>query len=111
MAQEGIDCIFAASVFEQSLSVLFMDEGVWQLHNHQQNRGMQRADVPALAERKNISAQIESFSLYDIENVYADKKSVRLFSLSKKDLVIKPAMLGDKEIRNLTAQHEVVLTY
>lgn len=110
-AQEGVDSVLAASVFEQELSVLFMDEGVWQLHNHQQSLGVQRPEAHHPLERKNIAAQLESFPLYDIDKVYADKKSLDQFSIPKKELILKPELLGDKAIRKLIAEHDVVLSY
>lgn len=111
MAQEGLDAVLAASVFEQDISVLFMDEGVWQLHNHPQSHGIQHPKIHQGAERKNISAQIEAFPLYDINNVYADQKSIKRFSLTGKDLVLKPKPLGDKAIKSLLQNHQVILSY
>lgn len=110
-AQEGVDSVLAASVFEQKLSVLFMDEGVWQLHNHQQSLGVQRAEVHLSLERKNIAAQLESFPLYDIDQVYVDKKSLKRFSISRKELILNPQLLSDKALRQLIAEHDVVLNY
>ncbi len=111
IAQEGLDTVLAASVFEQDITVLFMDEGVWQLHNHQQSRGLQHPTAHSLMERKNIAAQLEAFPLYDIEKVFVDKKSLKHFSIPSKELVLNPVLLGDKAIRSLIADHEVVLTY
>lgn len=111
IAQEGVDSVLAASVFDQEISVLFMDEGVWQLHNHQQSHGVQRPEVHPPLERKNIAAQLESFPLYDIDKIYADKKSLKSFSIPRKELILKPQILGDKAIRKLIAEHDVVLSY
>jgi tRNA 2-thiouridine synthesizing protein C len=111
MAQEGVDSVLAASVFEQDISVLFMDEGLWQLHHHQQSLGIQRLEVHPPMERKNIAAQLDAFPLYDIHKVYADKNSLKHFSMTKKELILKPKLLSDKAIRELIAEHDVVLSY
>lgn len=111
VAQEGVDAVLAASVFEQDISVLFMDEGVWQLHSHQQSHGVQRPEIHTATERRNIAAQLEAFPLYDIDKVYVDKKSLKHFSIPKKELALKPLLLGDKAIRQLIAGHDVVLSY
>lgn len=115
-AQEGIEAILAASVFEQDVSVLFMDEGVWQLHNHQQSRGVQRELPDAIIERRNIerrniAAQLESFPLYDINNIFVDKKALKNFSIPKNELILEPELVNDKGIRQLISSHDVVITY
>lgn len=111
IAQEGVDAVLAAAVFEQEISVLFMDEGVWQLHNHQQSHGVQRPEIHMAMERKNIAAQLEAFPLYDIDQVYVDKKSLKHFSIPKKELILNPVLVGDKTMRKLIAEHDVILSY
>jgi len=110
-AQEGIDAAIAASVFDQTITVLFMDEGVWQLHNHQQSRGIKLEGLHEKVERKNIAAQLESFPLYDIKGIYADSRALKKFSIPKKELILNPALANDKKIRSLIADHDIVLTY
>jgi len=110
-AQEGIDAAMAASVFDQSITVLFMDEGVWQLHNHQQSRGIKLEIAHEKVERKNIAAQLESFPLYGIKEIYVDGRALKKFALPKKELILNPALANDKKIRSLIASHDVVLTY
>jgi len=111
-AQEGVEAVMAASVFEQQLTVLFMDEGVWQLHSHQQSRGV--VDESTLArnpDRKNIAAQIESFPLYDINTIYVDRKALKRFGLPASELILEPELVGNKAICELIAAHDVVLTF
>jgi len=110
-AQEGIDAAMAASVFDQFISVLFMDEGVWQLHNHQQSRGIKLENAKDKVERKNIAAQLESFPLYDIKDIYVDGRALKKFSIPKKELILSPVLANDKKVRSLIASHDVVLTY
>jgi len=110
-AQEGIDAALASSIFDQDISVLFMDEGVWQLHNHQQSHGIKLENIPGKNERKNIAAQLESFPLYDIKNIHVDGKALKQFSIPKNELILKPSLVNDKKIRSLIASNDIVLTY
>src|SRR5690348_11943084 len=87
-AQEGIDAAMAASVFDQVITVLFMDEGLWQLHNHQQSRGIKLEVAQEKVERKNIAAQLESFPLYDIKDIYVDGRALKKFAIPKKELIL-----------------------
>jgi tRNA 2-thiouridine synthesizing protein C len=109
-AQEGLDAIFAASVFDQQVTALFMDEGIWQLHRYQQSHGVQH-NIPHIDEHKNIAAQLESFPLYDINSVYVDHAALKRFNIPKQELILEPELVNDKAIRALIATHDVVLTY
>lgn len=110
-AQEGIDAALAASAFDQKITVLFMDEGVWQLHNHQQSRGIKLENIQEKVERKNIAAQLESFPLYDIKKIHVDGKALKRFSIPKTELILKPSLVNDKKLRSLIASNDIVLTY
>jgi tRNA 2-thiouridine synthesizing protein C len=114
-AQEGIDTVLAASVFEQHITVLFMDEGVWQLHAHQQtiHNGNSRSKnlIAKRTDRKNIAAQLESFPLYEINEIFVDKKSLDRFQLKKQDLILEPELVDDKKIRQLISDSNIVFTY
>lgn len=110
-AQEGLDAALAASVFDHDITVLFMDEGVWQLHNHQQSHGIKLGNMQEKLERKNIAAQLDSFSLYDINKIYVDSRALKRFSIKKNELILKPSLVNDKSIRSLIADSDIVLTY
>lgn len=111
MAQEGIDAVLAASVFEQEIVVLFMDEGVWQLHNHQQGGQLHTDPMKNPAERKNIAAQIQSFPLYDIEQIYIDETALDKFSIPADEILMNPHLANESMIRSLIKESSTVLTY
>ena len=67
LARAGLDAALAAAVFEQELSVLFMDEGIWQLLPEQHSEGI---------DCKNIAATLESMPLYDIEEFFVETESL-----------------------------------
>jgi tRNA 2-thiouridine synthesizing protein C len=110
-AQEGVDAALSASVFDYKITILFMDEGIWQLHNHQQSHGIKLENLHEKVERKNIAAQLDSFPLYDINEIYADEKALKRFSIPKKELILNPLLASDKKIRSLMASNDIILTY
>lgn len=72
LARSGIDAALAAAAFDQSVTVLFMDDGVFQLLPEQDSKQLPGA---------NLARLIDSFALYDIEELYVDSHSLRQRSL------------------------------
>jgi tRNA 2-thiouridine synthesizing protein C len=60
-AREALDALLAASAYDQDLSLLFMDDGVFQLLKEQDS---------SMLEQKNIAAILPVLSVYDIDNIY-----------------------------------------
>lgn len=111
-AREGIDAVLAASVFDQHITVLFMDEGVWQLHSHQQSRGLSNdAILKAPRDHKNIAAMIESFPLYEINELYVDRHALEKFHLDHNELILEPELVDTHKVSQLIRDSNVVLTY
>lgn len=73
LSRSALDIALAASVFERDLSVLFMDEGVWQLLSNQD---------AAAVDSKSIEKAIDSFPLYDLDSLYVDESSLTQRQLS-----------------------------
>ena len=76
--QEALDAVLATSVFEQDLSLLYMDDGIYQLLNQQQE--------DALLHRKQASAAIGALQLYDVEQLFICTKSLKERGLTLTDL-------------------------
>jgi len=74
LSHGALDFALAASVFEQDLTLLFMDEGVWQLLPNQQVDG------------KSIEKTLDSLPLYDFEELHVDLGSLHSRHLSITDL-------------------------
>ncbi|MCZ6831433.1 MAG: sulfurtransferase complex subunit TusC [Gammaproteobacteria bacterium] len=89
LARAGLDAALAAAVFEQDLTVLFMDEGIWQLLPDQHS---------AEIECKSIASTLDSMPLYDIESFYVDAESLRLRDVDAKTLTSKTILLGAAEL-------------
>ena len=91
-ANETIDLMLVSGVFEQATSVLFMDDGVYQLKG--------------LAARQSA---LKALPTYDIHALYADAGSLaaRQMSIDDVDLPVQSAD-GDL-VRRLMADRDVVI--
>lgn len=67
LAKEALDAILAASAYDQDLSLLFMDDGVFQLLKNQ---------TPLHIAQKSFSAILPALSLYEIDNIYVHAESM-----------------------------------
>ena len=92
-ANETIDLALISGVFEQGTSVLFMDDGVYQLKG--------------LAKRQSA---LKALPTYDVRALYAAEHSLaeRRMHIDDVDL---PVQAVDKDVvRGLLADHDVVIT-
>ncbi len=87
--QETLDVILMASTFNQEVSLLFLDDGVFLLKTKQN---------PSSIGAKNFSAAYKALSLYGIEKVYVAADSLQQRALTPKDLMIPVTLLSTNEI-------------
>ena len=99
-AFESVEGILMAGVFEQSVSVLFMDEGVHQLV------GM---DAQSLGVR-NVNKLCASLGLYDISRLYVAENSLGQRGLSSEQLSVPATVLGAEDVSGLISQHDIVIS-
>ncbi len=102
LAKDGIDAVLAASVFEQDVSVLFMDDGVFQLQANQNAAELQQ---------KNLSSNLKAFMLYDLDQIYACQPSLSARGLQVSDTVIPVTALGTADIQRLILQHDKLINF
>ena len=89
--REGIDALLAASAYCDDITVLFMDDGVYQLLLGQQ---------PQSILSKDYAPMLKLFDLYDIEQVYVCSDSLAQRGLAQADLVIAAKRL-DRAVMQL----------
>jgi tRNA 2-thiouridine synthesizing protein C len=89
LPRSGLDAALAAAVFEQELSVLFMDDGIWQLLPDQQ---------PSDIDYKNIAGTLESMPLYDIERLHVDAESLRQRGVDASTLGSNTVLVSGREL-------------
>lgn len=99
-AQETLDVLLMLSTFDQELSVLFLDDGVWQLKAEQDAAGINI---------KNFAATYRALPLYDIKNVYVAAESLQDRGLTTADLMLTVTLLTHEQVSELLIQQQCIL--
>lgn len=101
-AKEALDVALATSVFEQTLALLFLGDGVCQLLGDQ--------DSSAIGS-KNISKQLSALPLYDVKEVYVDGHALEQRLISVDSLVLPAKLLDDRKIGDFINSFDTVLSF
>ncbi|MHB0915463.1 MAG: sulfurtransferase complex subunit TusC [Thermoleophilia bacterium] len=83
-AFEGLENVLIMGAYDQDISVLFVDDGVYAI-----KEGM-NTEATGI---KNFSPTFRALEAYDIEKIYIDKDSLESRGLSVDDLVIEPQVI------------------
>ena len=101
LAREALDVAFAAGIFNQQVSVLFMDDGVWQLLPDQQS---------SLIGVKQQYAMLTALPLYDIEHVYVDAVSLAV-RLPTHAITLPYVPADADQVKTLMQTHDIILGF
>lgn len=99
-AQELLDALLVSAAFGAEVSVLFQDEGVWQLHSGQDG---------SLLGRPSLGAQLQALPLYDVEQLYVDADSLHARGLASADLLLPVDLLQGAQLAALLAACDQVI--
>lgn len=100
-ARDALDLALTCSVFEQPVSLLFLDDALFQLLPGQ---------APAAIEQKNLNAIQQSLPLYDIDRLYVGVGALSARGLNAEDLILPVTPIAETEISRLLADHTTVLS-
>ena len=98
---ELLDSAMVSAIFELKVSLLYKDEGVWNLIS-KQNGG--------LTNTKTYSKVVSGLSVYEIDNVYFCQQSVLDRQISATDLAPNANPLSLLEQKQLIADQDIVMT-
>ena len=101
-ALESLEVVLITAAFDQDVSVVFVDDGVYQLR-----KGMQTAGI----ETKNFSPTYRALEGYDIEKLYVDQASMDARGLTEDDLIVDVTVLSVAEMANLMDEQDVVISF
>ena len=101
-ALESLEVVLITAAFDQDVSLVFLDGGVYQLKKGQQTKGI---------ETKNFSTTYRALEGYDIEKLYVEKESMDARGLKEEDLLVDVTVLTSKEMGELMGQQDVVLSF
>jgi len=99
--RDAIDTAMAFAAFEQSLTLLFLGEGVLALLAHQD---------PARELARNLAKLLATLPDYGIGTLYADATAVQSCGLAATQLIPGVVQVSSPEIAALFAEHEHILT-
>ncbi len=101
-ALESLEVVLISAAFDQDVSLVFLDDGVYQLKKGQQTKGI---------ETKNFSPTYRALEDYDVEKLYVEKEAMDARGLTTDDLIVDVTVLGRAEMGALMDQQDVVLSF
>lgn len=99
-AQEGLDALLAAAAFAQQVSVLYIGDGVFQLLAEQ-----------APTQHKSFAKMLQALAVYDVEDCFVHEPSLAARGVAETPLCLSPTLVNDREVHDLLASANHVLTF
>lgn len=101
-ALESLEVKLISAAFDQDVSVVFMDDGVFDLKRGQDTKatGM-----------KNFSPTYRALEGYDIEKLYVERGSLEARGLTEEDLVVPVEVMSTEHLSELMEDQDLVLTF
>jgi tRNA 2-thiouridine synthesizing protein C len=99
--REALDIALAGGAFDLPISMLFLDDGVFQL---------MASMKPACVEQKDLGANIKALPLFGVEHLYVLESSLAERSLSPSQLEPLVKVLSVEQARSLLSSHDMVVT-
>ena len=101
-AQEGLETVLIGAAFEQAVSVLFLDDGVFVL---------KRGQAPETAGLKDFARGFRALPDYEVEHVYVEDRSLAERGLTAADLIMEVEVVTPRQAGEIIDGHDVVLTF
>lgn len=101
-AREGLDFILTSAAYDQNLTILFLADGVFQLLDNQNSKGI------AL---KNHAAALEVLPLYDVENLFVIDEDLTSRAITKDQIITDVQIISREQGRALIAQHSKIIGF
>jgi tRNA 2-thiouridine synthesizing protein C len=101
-ALEGLEVVLISAAFDQDVSMVFMDDGVYELVKGQQTKAINV---------KNFSPTYRALEGYDIEKLYVERESLEARGLSEDNLIVPVEVLSAAEMGALMDTQDVVISF
>ena len=99
--QEMLDTILTTAAFDQKVSILLLDDGVFQLKNGQ---------YPEVVGMKDTAAIFNALEIYDVNHIYTEVESLQERGLKPGDLCLPVQEFYRKDIAGLMKRFDVVFS-
>ncbi len=100
-ALESLEMVLITGAFDQDVTVVFLDDGVFQITKGQDTKAINM---------KNFSPTFRALEGYDIEKLYVEKESIEARGLTPDDFVVPVEVKSAAEIAALMAEQDVVIS-
>jgi tRNA 2-thiouridine synthesizing protein C len=101
-ALESLEVVLIAATFDQDCSLVFIDDGVYELVKGQNTKAIGM---------KNFSPTYRALEGYDIEKLYVDEESMQARGLVEDDLLVPVQVLSTAAMAALMADQDVILSF
>jgi tRNA 2-thiouridine synthesizing protein C len=101
-ALESLEVVLIAAAFEQDVSLVFMDDGVYQIKKGQNTEAIGV---------KNFSPTYRALEGYDVEKLYVEKESLESRGMTTDDLVVPVQVFDKDQLAALMEEQEVILSF
>ncbi len=101
-ALESLEVVLISAAFDQDVSLVFADDGVYQLKKGQATKAVGM---------KNFSPTYRALEGYDIEKLYVEKSSMEARGLTTDDLIVDVEVLDSAAMAALLEEQDVVLSF
>jgi tRNA 2-thiouridine synthesizing protein C len=100
-AQESLELALITAAFDQQVSLVFLDDGVFQLKKDQNTSALSM---------KNFAKTYRALGDFEIDKIYVEKESLINRGLSAQDLIIPVEVLAAEQLSGIMAQQDVVIS-
>lgn len=101
-ALESLEVVLIGAAFEQDVTVVFMDDGVFEITKGQDTAGIGM---------KNFSPTYRALEMYDVEKLYVSKESLEERGLTEEDLLVDVEVMTADQISSLMEEQDVLLSF
>jgi len=100
-SKETLDLALAGGAFDLPISLLFLDDGVWQL--------VQGQNAQAIAQ-KDLTANLQALALFGIDELLVAEHSLIERNIVKEQLALPIQIIQKAQLSSLLTQYDVVIT-
>jgi len=101
-ALESLEVVLITATFDQDVSLVFLDDGVYELLKGQNTKAIGI---------KNFSPTYRALDGYDVEKLYVERESLEARGIAEDQLLVDVEVLSSAQMGELMAQQDVVLSF
>ncbi len=101
-AQESLEVVLVGAAFDQDVSIVFIDDGVYQIRKNQETSAIGT---------KNFSKTFRALEMYDVEKLYVEKESMEARGMTEDHLNVPVEIKTSEEIGRLMDEQDVILSF